>query len=464
MRVNLAVKITFSLALVLIVVLSLVYCYCSSVFESTTALFSPAQVKEILLWSFVLTCGIFIAVCFLVCRYSLKYLRDLSRTAKDIAEGNLSKRIFLETGDEIGDLSKSINEMVEQMEGKVSEVIANQSRLEAVFLSMFDGVMIVDQHQNIILMNQTLKNFLHVQQESVGRKPLEIIRNVEIQQIIEEVVKQNHPLVPRELTVYVPEEKILMIHAAPVIREHKQEGGVLVFHDITEVRRLENVRRDFVANVSHELRTPVSTIKGYAETLLDGALEDKDNARNFVKIIYADSERLAQLVNDLLDLSKIESGQVKLSLTDCRLKEMIDRVVELLQKHLKERSINVVNEVDSQLLVRADDTKITQVFLNLIENAIKYNKLCGEIKISAQIKGPNIEVKVADTGIGIPEEDLPRIFERFYRVDKAHSRHLGGTGLGLSIVKHIVQIHGGEVFVESKVNEGSAFRFTLPRV
>ncbi len=301
-----------------------------------------------------------------------------------------------------------------------------------------------------------------VSQEFSDQKPLEVIRNVEIQSIIEEVLKRKNSLEPRELTVFLPEEKNLLIHAAPVIRDQKHEGAVLVFHDVTKVRQLENIRREFVANVSHELRTPVSTIKGYAETLLDGALEDKKHAREFINIIYSDSERLAKLVNDLLDLSKIESGKVQLMRDYLSLHKMVESVLALFTKQAKECSVKLINQVPTHLNVLVDETKINQVFLNLIENAIKYNKPSGEVNVTAQLKGDWVEIKISDTGIGIPTEDLSRIFERFYRVDKSHSRYQGGTGLGLSIVKHIVQIHGGEVSVDSKLHEGSTFRFTLP--
>jgi two-component system, OmpR family, phosphate regulon sensor histidine kinase PhoR len=413
-----------------------------------------------LLFAFVLS----LLLGFVASKIISRPLEELSQTAKSIAQGDFSQKLTWHRADEMGALSQSINEMVEQMKLRIAEVMSNKSRLEAVFLSMFEGVMILDDHQTILLMNDRLREFLNVVQEPTGRRSIEIIRNIDVQNIIEKVLKLSKPLEPHELSVFLPEERILFVHATPVIREKKVEGAVLVFQDINELRRLEKIRQDFVANVSHELRTPVSTIKGYAETLLDGALDDQKHAREFVKIIYDDSERLAHLVNDLLDLSKIESGKIKLNAAPCSLFAIVDKVTSALQKIAKEKSIVFKNTIPKNFsAISADQTMLTQVFFNLVENAIKYNKLCGEVLISAGDKGSHIEVRVADTGMGIPEEDLPRVFERFYRVDKAHSRQLGGTGLGLSIVKHIIQAHGGEVFVESKLNEGSIFVFTLPK-
>lgn len=450
-------KIAFKLTFFVFVVLFLSFILIGFYLNHRSIEFKPIILRTVFL-CFSFCSSIVLIISF----FYLRNLTIISSVVKDMARGDLSKRIFLNTKDELEELTAFINDMVEQMESKLTELKTNKSRLEAVFLSMFDGVMIVDQDQNILLMNQTLKDYLHIEQEPVGRKPLEIIRNVEIQEVVEEVLKIRNPLQPKEINVFLPEERILMIHAAPIIRERQQEGAVLVFHDITELRRLENVRRDFVANVSHELRTPVATIKGYAETLLDGALEDKKHAREFMQIIYSDSERLAALINDLLDLSKMESGKMKLVYSSFSLKETVERLLDLLKNQSKQNAVIITHDIDDKLMLTADETKISQVILNLMENAIKYNKLTGKVTVSADKKDKMIEVKIADTGIGIPEEDLPRIFERFYRVDKAHSRQLGGTGLGLAIVKHIIQLHGGEVFVQSKLHEGSVFSFTLP--
>jgi two-component system phosphate regulon sensor histidine kinase PhoR len=313
-------------------------------------------------------------------------------------------------------------------------------------------------------MNPSLRKIFLVDADPEGRKPIEVIQNVQVQSISEKIVHNKIPWAQEIMSVNAPVEKTLMINGVPIKRNEKTEGAVLVFHDITELRRLEKVRQDFVANVSHELRTPISSIKGYAETLLEGALDDKDHAKEFVSIIYQDSNRLASLINDLLDLSKIELGKMKIDFVPVDINPIIDRCLGVLKKTISEKSLSISTEIPSDLpKILADDKRIAQVVLNLLDNAVKYTPNGGAIKIVACPAEKYVQVDVSDTGPGIPEEDLPRIFERFYRVDKSHSRELGGTGLGLSIARHIVLVHQGQIFVHSKMNKGSTFSFTIPQ-
>jgi two-component system phosphate regulon sensor histidine kinase PhoR len=305
---------------------------------------------------------------------------------------------------------------------------------------------------------------LYVKEEPIGKKPLEIVRNIEVQEMVDKALKLEQGVDSREISVLLPKEKILLVHATPVIRSGVTEGAVLVFHDLTHLKHLERIRQDFVANVSHELRTPVSSIKGYAETLLEGALEDKENARDFLKIIYADSDRLARLIDDLLNLSKIESGKLKLNIKPCSVLSITGKVVSGLLGQAKNKAIAIVIDISKDTSnILADEARIAQVLLNLLDNAIKYNREGGKITVTAEETDSFVQVNISDTGIGIPERDISRLFERFYRVDKARSRELGGTGLGLSIVKHIVSAHHGEVFVQSTLGQGSTFSFTLPK-
>ena len=422
------------------------------------------RVKKILVASLLFAFILAIIISFLASVLISKPVREISLITQDVARGNFSKRVPIASNDEIGDLGKAFNYMSEQIKLKLQEVNLSKSRLEAVLLSMFEGVMVVDSGGTILLMNQTLKDFLLVKDDPVGRKPIEVIRNIEIQEITDCALKGNCGVEACEISVLTSQEKILSVHATPVIREDNSEGAVLVFYDITSLRQLEKVRRDFVANVSHELRTPVSSIKGYAETLIDGALEDKENARDFLKIIYSDSDRLARLIDDLLDLSKIESDKFGMTLKACFLKPIVMRVTAGLQKQAQDKEIVIKIEIPKDMPdILADEARIAQVLLNLIDNAIKYNKQKGIITISAKEKNKFVQVDISDTGIGISDKDLPRLFERFYRVDKARSRELGGTGLGLSIVKHIVSAHHGEVSVQSVLGQGSTFTFTIPK-
>jgi two-component system phosphate regulon sensor histidine kinase PhoR len=241
------------------------------------------------------------------------------------------------------------------------------------------------------------------------------------------------------------------------------KGAIAVFHEITRLKELERIRQDFVANVSHELRTPLTTIKGYAETLLEGALKE-EVAFQFVQVIKRHTDRLAKIVEDLLTLSKIESREFQLAIEPCSLSDLISEVLDVVKEPAKKKRISLsYDRLASPLFVLGDRHYLEQVFVNLLDNAIKYGREGGRITISTLEKSPTeIEISVQDDGIGIPKEDLPRIFERFYRVDKGRSQELGGTGLGLSIVKHIVQGHGGRLWVESQLGQGSIFYFTLP--
>ncbi len=388
----------------------------------------------------------------------------ISSVAQAIASGDFSQRVTLNQNDEIADLAKAVEFMSQQIQSRMEEVTQAKSRLEAVFLSMAEGVMVVNSDGKILLMNDTLRNILHVEHQAQGRKPLEVIRNIQVQEIVDEVLGSRQRVNACQLTFLLPEEKILRVSAAPILLDANVDGAVLVFHDITDLRRLEVIRKDFVANVSHEFRTPTANIKGYAETLLDGALNDKEHAAEFLKIIHCEAERLAKLVDDLLVLARHESGKPSLNLPPASVTKTLDFVLTTLNIQIKQRQIKVISKIPPVISpVKVDESSLAQVFLNIIENAIKYNKIGGEVHILASEKPDCVEITVTDNGLGIEADDLPRIFERFYRVDKAHSREIGGTGLGLSIVKHIIQAHGGEITATSRLGEGSSFRFTLPK-
>lgn len=361
-------------------------------------------------------------------------------------------------------LKLSLEEKEAKLKEKIETHSTGQAKLETVISSMFEGVLIVNRKAEILLMNSSLRKTFFIDASSEGKTPLEIIRNVTICDIVDRTLKGEQKLISEEIQLFSPEEKIFKVNSAAIIRNERIEGAILVFHDITELKHLEKIRQDFVANVSHELRTPLTSIKGYAETLLEGALLDKDNAKDFIEIIYRDSDRLAKLIDDLLDLSKIEKGELKMVFLPTDIQEVINRTIKVLESQAKRKSISVnLNIPEGLPKILADETRISQVVLNLIDNAIKYTPDGGRVLISTSAKDRLVQVNVTDTGIGIPEKDIPRIFERFYRVDKARSRELGGTGLGLSIVKHIIQAHEGKVWVKSELGQGSTFSFTIPQ-
>lgn len=423
-----------------------------------------ANLRQLLFFALIIAFVLAVILSYMASVFISNPIKEISRVADLIARGDFSQKYIVHTNDEIETLSRSLSHMSDEIRERIEEVTSSKSRLEAVFLSMIEGVMVVDADGQIILMNQTLKNFLRVEKDPIGSKPLEIIRNIEIQDIADKILSAPAQTQSRELVLHMPEEKTLLIHATSVLREGVVDGGVMIFHDITDLRQLEKVRRDFVANVSHELRTPVATIKGYAETLLSGALEDKENAIEFLQIIYKDSDRLAKLITDLLDLARIESGKLSVELKDVSLGVTIKRVVHALEGQAEAGGVTLNIDLLSEVsTVHVDENSIAQIFLNLIENAIKYNKPNGSVTVTLSEDAQDVIVTVKDTGMGIPEQDLPRIFERFYRVDKAHSREIGGTGLGLAIVKHLVQANNGRITVDSVAGQGTQFQIVFPK-
>lgn len=389
-------------------------------------------------------------------------LTKITRSARRFSAGDFSRKIFPESRDEIGELARALNTMAGQVEDTVARIQEQNQRLAAVFISMIEGVIVVDSDSRIVAFNPAVERIFGVAKKDAQRKFfLEAIGNHSLAEVIEGVLKRGEPL-SRELRLIVPVQKVFLVNATPISGEGGVTGCLMVLHDITEIRRLETVRRDFVANVSHEIKTPLTSIKGFVETLLDEDLADKGHVRQFLSIINEHTARLDALLNDLLSLSYLESSQVTLTRGRVGLKELADKVALGCAAQLKKKNVSFRNEIDGALIINGDSDKITQVFTNLIDNAIKFNREGGWVRISSTEEGPYVRVTVSDSGCGIPPKELSRIFERFYRVDKARSRDLGGTGLGLSIVRHIVELHGGSVGAESSEGFGAAIWCTFP--
>jgi len=340
-----------------------------------------------------------------------------------------------------------------------------QAQQEALFNSMAEGVLVLDSSGRIDLINQSLRRLFALTTEVRGQTILEAFRLQELAALVEKL--QREQLV-RGLELELPgmEERWLEVSAAAVLdRERVQHGAILVFHDLTRLKQLENTRQEFVANVSHELRTPLSLIKGFVETLLEGAKDEPELATRFLQTIEKHTDRLTYLIEDLLTISRLESGQLVMNLQEVDLVEEVARVVDDLQARASSKKTTLQNLLPQGLAARADADRLQQVLFNLVENAIKYGKNEGRVSIGGRNLAENrVELWVQDDGPGIPAEARERVFERFYRVDRARSRETGGTGLGLAIVKHIVQAHGGDVWVKSNVGSGSTFFFTLPGV
>jgi two-component system phosphate regulon sensor histidine kinase PhoR len=320
-----------------------------------------------------------------------------------------------------------------------------------------EGILVLDREGYILYANSTFKKVFSTPNEK-GKRFNEIISHKPLSKAIEDA-SHSQGISSKEITLTGARDRDLKLRSIPF-----KDGMIWFFHDITEERRLEKIKRDFVSNVSHEMRTPLANIKGYTETLLDGALKDKKNLTGFLSVIDKHTTRMTHLIDDLLILSRLEAHEVPVSFSPVEIKEIISSALNSLEKQAESKRIALsCNCLKKQLNLEAEREGIEQILTNLIDNAIKYTPEGGKVSVSAYAIDGGVQVDVEDTGIGIPAKDIPRIFERFYRVDKARSRILGGTGLGLSIVKHIVLTHKGKVWVESEVGKGTKFSFTIPR-
>jgi two-component system phosphate regulon sensor histidine kinase PhoR len=339
-----------------------------------------------------------------------------------------------------------------------------QAQQQAVFNSMMEGVLVLDASNHIQLVNQSLQRLFSLNDDVRGRTIIEAFRLQELAELVRQLPLQR---TMQGFTLELPglDERWVEVNAAAVLdREGVQHGAILVFHDLTRIKHLERTRQEFVANVSHELRTPLSLIKGFVETLLEGARNEPEKCARFLQTIEKHTDRLTFLIEDLLTISRLESGQILMNLQRVNLHEETHRVVEDLRARALEKNVALENAVPTDLTARADADRLQQVLTNLVENAIKYGRSDGRVVIGGQPRGVGrIELWVQDDGPGIPPESRERVFERFYRVDRARSREKGGTGLGLSIVKHIVQAHGGEVWLKSELGAGTTFFLTLPQ-
>jgi two-component system phosphate regulon sensor histidine kinase PhoR len=399
-------------------------------------------------------------------RFLIQPLNQMTGVAQKFAAGLFNWRVRLgNRKDELGRLGDELNRMAQAAGEKVDRLAKNLAETEALLEGMEEGVLILDLNGRIKQINGAMGNILgHAFPSDVGKHYLEVFRDPELNDLIQATLadKKGHR---RSLSPLGQPGKAFQVQSSLVkYPDSGGEGVIVVFHDVTDLKRLERVRQDFVANVSHELRTPLTAIKGYVEALREGGLQDPVQAEKFLRVIERHSERMDKIVSDLLLLSEMESADRVLQRETVPVPELIRTAVEALRPLAegKKQSLRV-QPLEGLPTLRADSQKIHQVMINLLNNAISYTPEGGSITVEAQPVSEGAEISVIDNGIGILPDDLPRIFERFYRVDKGRSRELGGTGLGLSIVKHIVEAHGGHVRVESKPGKGSRFTFFLPR-
>jgi two-component system phosphate regulon sensor histidine kinase PhoR len=414
-----------------------------------------------LLLSFLLT----VIFSYILSRLTSRPLQQIASIAAEIGKGNFNRRLPTEWHDELGDLAGIMNEMAAKLDEQLSRLTTERNRLDAILSGMGEGLMVTDKDGRITVVNPAFCALFRVYDGLIGSQLSSISRHPALLESYNLVNTERREL-QNEMVVQTPEEKFLSTHWVPLLNENGMQGVVAVFHDVTDLKRLENIRRDFVANVSHELRTPVTVIKGYAETLLDDLIaKHPEKAADFVKIILSHSERLTSLLNDLLSLSEMESPDYSFQMNPVPLESTLRKVCTLLQSKADAKSI-ILNRSDLKTVshVMADQGRLEQVLVNLIDNAVKYSPNDTAILIYATEEDDLVRISVKDAGSGIPPASIPRLFERFYRVDSGRSRKEGGTGLGLAIVKHIVQLHGGSVWVENNVEgSGATFSFTLKK-
>jgi two-component system phosphate regulon sensor histidine kinase PhoR len=420
-----------------------------------------------LVLGFLVVAAVAAAFSLIVSRRITRPLAELQQGAEYFAKGDLQHKLAVSDSFEIGRLADAMNRMAAELDRKINDTIRQRNEQEAVLSSMLEGVLAVDTDERVININDAASRLLALNASEVrGRSIHEVARSAELQRLVRRVLSQEGP-VETDLVIHSGGEKF--IHAqGTILRDHLGSciGAVLILSDTTRMRRLENVRRDFVANVSHELKTPITSIKGFIETLLDGAIHDPEDAHRFLSIIANQATRLNALIEDLLALAKIEqeAEREQILLAPSPILHVIEGAVQACEQQATEKNIRIDFTCPDSLVANINPPLLEQALINLIVNAVKYSEEGKTVNIVAENSGKEIIISVRDEGRGIEEKHLPHLFERFYRVDKARSRKLGGTGLGLAIVKHIMQAHDGKAAVESTPGKGSIFSLHLPQM
>jgi len=415
--------------------------------------------------SVVLVAVLAAGVSWAVSRTISRPIDQMKEIAQKFAAGQLDLRVAAVPQTELADLAEALNEMARQLRDRINTITGQRNELEAILSSMTEGVVAVDVGGHIVSINKAAALLFGIDPEQAqGRNIEEVIRNADVQEFIRGTLNEESPS-QTEITLSGPQEQIVRLDGASLTDSKGDRGGaVIVISDMTRMRRLEQVRRDFVANVSHELRTPITSIKGFVETLLEGAFTRPQEAERFLKIIAKHSDRLNAIVEDLLSLSSLEDGtqKRKIIFEKALIKPVLDSVIEMSTIKAEQKNIALELDCDPQIEAKINTVLLEQALLNLIDNAIKYSEPGKRVRIRAHRADGAIAISVQDDGCGIPKIHQDRIFERFYVVDKSRSRKLGGTGLGLAIVKHIAEVHGGHVRLESSPGAGSTFTIRLP--
>ena len=421
-----------------------------------------SEVRSRILGASLVTAAIALAMAYAFSRGFTARIRRLQVFAERLAEPGNPETLPRDSDDELGKLAASLSKASAQLHELLDRVGLESARREAILASMVEGVLAVDSELRVTFCNESFARAVGARFPVRAHLPmLELVRDPGLLDVLSRVIVTQDSIRQR-LQLVAADVRSFEVQAAPLAMGSRR-GAIAILHDITEMERLERIRKDFVANVSHELRTPLTAIRGYAETLLDGALEDEENNRKFLEVIRAHAIRLNNIASDLLVLSELESGERPTEPEPVAIRGALEAAVRTVESEARVRGVALKVGGLGTMKVLGYRIRLEQAFVNLLDNAVKFNRPNGEVQVEAKpLAGGNVAVTISDTGIGIPSEDLPRIFERFYRVDKARSREVGGTGLGLSIVKHVVERMNGTVAVESQLGKGSRFTVTFP--
>jgi two-component system phosphate regulon sensor histidine kinase PhoR len=420
---------------------------------------SADRLRSTLVVASAVTALLAVLLAVLIAERTARPLRRLTQAAERVAEGDLDARLFLTTRDEVGQLAAAFNHMADQLHEKVATLGEERSRLAAVLERMADGVLITDGAGRVQLINPAASRLLSTAEGSaLGRSFAQVVRNYRLIELWQSCRDEG-----KEQIAAVETDRLGLFLQAIVTPFHEADssGYLVILQDLTQIRRLETIRRDFISNISHELRTPLAALKALVDTLRDGALEDPPAAERFLNRMETEVDALTQMVQELLELSRIESGRAPLHLAPVPVADVVLPPVERLRPQAERAGLTLTVTLPPDLpALLADAERIQQVVSNLVHNAVKFTPPGGQVSVWAERTGGEVVIRVHDTGVGIPSDDLPRIFERFYKADRARSG--GGTGLGLAIARHIVQAHGGRIWVESVEGQGSTFYFSLP--